>query len=48
MCGIIAVETEYKGGYVILNGEYTDLITGKQYSGKIEIQPYGVLVLKRI
>ncbi len=48
MCGIIAVETEYKGGYVILNGEYTDLITDKQYSGKIEIQPYGVLVLKRI
>ncbi len=47
MYGIIAVETQNKGGYVILNGEYTDLITGKACSGKTEIQPYGVLVLKR-
>lgn len=47
MAGIIAVETENKGGYVVLNGKYTDLIMGKRYSNKIEIQPYGVLVLKR-
>ena len=45
--GIIAVETENKRGFILLNGDYTDLITGKAYSGKIEMQPYGVLVLKR-
>ena len=47
MCGIIAVETQNKSGYIILNGEYTDLITGNTYSGKTQIQPYGVLVLKK-
>lgn len=45
--GIIAVEVENKSGYLILNGNYTDLITGKAYSGKTEIPPYGVLVLKK-
>ena len=29
-------------GYIILNGDYTDLITGKTYSGKTHISPYGV------
>ena len=45
--GIIAVETENKSGYIILNGEYTDLITGKTLFGKIETAPYEVLVLRR-
>ena len=27
--GIIAVETENKSGFIILNGSYTDLITGE-------------------
>ena len=45
--GIIAVETENKSGYVILNGSYTDLLTGKAYTGKTQIQPYGALVLKK-
>lgn len=45
--GIIAVETENKGGYLVLNGEYTELITGKKLSGKIEIAPYEVMVLKK-
>lgn len=45
--GIIAVEVENKSGNIILNGSYTDLITGKAYSGKTEIPPYGVLVLKK-
>ncbi len=44
---IVAVEVENKGGYVVLDGKYTDLITGNVYSGKTEIPPYGVLVLKR-
>lgn len=45
--GMIAVETENKGGYLVLNGEYTELITGKKLSGKIEIAPYEVMVLKK-
>lgn len=45
--GIIAVEVENKGGYIVLDGKYTDLITGRACSGKVEIQPYGVLVLKK-
>ena len=45
--GIIAVETENKSGYVILNGEYIDLITGETCSGKIEFQPYQVRVMKK-
>lgn len=45
--GIIAVEVENKSGNIILNGSYIDLITGKAYSGKTEIPPYGVLVLKK-
>ncbi len=45
--GIIAVETENKSGYLILNGEYTDLITGRKLTGKIEIASYEVLVLKK-
>ena len=44
--GIIAVETENREGYIVLDGEYTDLITNKKYSGKTEIEPYGVLILK--
>ena len=45
--GIIAVETENKKGYIVLDGKYTDLISGKTFSEKVEIQPYEVLVLKK-
>ncbi len=45
--GIIAVETENREGYIVLDGEYTDLITNKKYSGKTGIEPYGVLILKK-
>ena len=43
--GIIASETENKQGYVMLDGRYTDLITGRTLTGKVEINPYEVLVL---
>lgn len=46
--GIVAVETENKSGYIILNGEYTDFITDEICSGKIEIQPYQARVMKKI
>ena len=44
--GIVAVETENKEGYISLKGEYTDLIGGQTYSGKIKMAPYSVLVLE--
>ncbi len=44
---MIAVEIEDKSGYLVLDGEYTDLITGKNLTGKIEVSPYEVLVLKK-
>lgn len=45
--GIIALEIENKEGFILLDGKYTDLVTGKIYSGKTQIHPYGVLVLKK-
>lgn len=45
--GIIAVETENKFGYIVLEGEYVDLITDRKFSGKTEIKPYQVLILKK-
>lgn len=46
-CGIIAVETQNKRGYLVLDNEYTDLITGRIFSGKTDIYPYEVLVLRK-
>ncbi len=43
--GIIVLETENKGGYVILEGEYTDLISGRRLSDRYDVSPYEVLVL---
>lgn len=43
--GIIAVETENKLGYIVLDGEYRDIISGRVLSGRTNIAPYEVLVL---
>ncbi|MGN1067198.1 MAG: beta-galactosidase [Candidatus Fimimonas sp.] len=45
--GIIAVETENKQGYVVLDGTYTDLISGRVLSGKTLVEPYQTLVLQK-
>lgn len=45
--GIVAVETENKKGYVVLDRTYLDLLSGNKLHGKTEISPYGVLVLKK-
>ncbi len=45
--GIIVVETENKGGYVILEGEYTDIISGRRLSGRYDVSAYEVLVLTK-
>ena len=44
--GYIMVEYGAKPAVVALPTPMTDLITGKTLSGKVEIEPYGVLVLK--
>lgn len=44
---IIAVETQNEAGYISLDGEYTELLSGKKLSGKIQIKSYEVLVLNR-
>ncbi len=45
--GIIAVETENTDGYIVLECEYTEVITGRKLSGKYKIAPYEALVLKK-
>jgi len=40
------LETEYKPGNLILPQKATDLLTGRTFEGKIEIEPYQVLILK--
>lgn len=44
--GIIAVEFENKSGVLTLDRPATDLLTGRKYKNKIEIEPYGVMVLE--
>ena len=43
--GIIAVETENRQGTICLDGTYRDMISGAEFTGKVDIAPYGVLVL---
>ena len=43
---ICAVETQNAAGYVLLNGKYIDLISGKNITDKTEIEPYCAMILK--
>ncbi len=45
--GIIAVETGNREGFVRLDGQYTDLLTGISCTGLVRLAPYQVLVLRR-
>ena len=45
--GIIAVETENAEGYLVLQGRYTDLLTGEAVSGRTALKPYQTRVLKK-
>ena len=44
---IIAVETENKTGNIVLDGEYTEVLSGKTLSGMIQIRPYQALFFKK-
>lgn len=46
--GVIVVEIENKVGEITLNDNYVDLITGRRVTGKITVNPYNVLVLKKL
>ena len=45
---IIAAEIENKNGFAVLDGEYTDLISGKRFCGRVDIKPYEVFVLVKL
>lgn len=45
--GMIALELENKEGYVVLKDTYVDLIGGGTVTGRVELAPYGGLVLER-
>lgn len=45
---IVVTETENERGFVILNGKYVDVVSGKTLSGKCAVEPYSVKVLKRV
>lgn len=45
---VIAAEIENTAGYIVLDGNYKDLLSDKKLSGRIEVKPYQVLVLKEI
>ena len=46
--GIIALELGGKDGYVVLNGEYYDILNEKTVSGKVDIKPFEALFLKKL
>lgn len=46
--GVIIVEIENKAGEITLTDNYVDLISDRRLTGKITVDPYNVLVLKKI
>ena len=47
-CGIIALELGGEEGYVVLDGEYYDILNEKTVSGKVTIAPFEALFLKKL
>ena len=46
--GLIALEIENKRGYIDLDGEYYDILGEKTVSGRVEIEPFSALFLRKI
>ena len=46
--GIIVAELKHEPGFVALDGTYTDLLTGRTLSGRIDVKEHEVLVLKKV
>jgi beta-galactosidase GanA len=45
--GLIALEVAAENGFLVLDGAYTDLISGQRLEGRVEMQPHRVLVLRK-
>ena len=45
--GLIISECGNSSGSIVLKEEMTDLLTGRKYYGKTELEPYDILVLKK-
>ena len=45
--GIIALELGGKDGYVVLCGEYYDILGEKTVSGRVELKPFEAIFLKK-
>lgn len=45
--GLVLLETAHAPAFCEIPGRMTDILTGKEYSGKIELSPYQVLVLEK-
>ncbi len=45
--GLMVAECGNSTGYIVLKEEMTDILTGNKYSGKVELAPYELLVLKK-
>ena len=45
--GIIVAELKHEPGFVKLNGNYKEILSGRTLSGNVEIKPHEVLVLKK-
>lgn len=46
--GIIAAEIENRDGFIVLDGQYTDLISEKSFCGRVDIKPYEVFVFVKL
>ena len=45
--GLVLCETAHAPASIELDAPMTDLLTGKEFSGTLEVEPYGVYVLKK-
>jgi beta-galactosidase GanA len=44
--GVVIIEIENRPGTVFISENAVDILTGKEANGMVEVQPYGVMVLK--
>jgi beta-galactosidase GanA len=45
--GMIVMEIEHKPGHIVLPNKMMDILTGKEHTGMLELEPYTVMVLKK-
>lgn len=45
--GMVVMEIEHKPGHIVLPNKMMDILTGKEHTGMLELEPYTVMVLKK-